>query len=271
MAEAENEIVLRARGAGSTGVRRQGDVVLRAAGPWTPTVHSLLRHLEEVGFTGAPRVVGSGFAADGQETLSYIEGEFTHPGPWTIEGAAGVGHLLRQLHEATASYRPPPDAVWPPWFGRGLGGPDRTIGHCDVAAWNIVTRDGLPVALIDWETAGPVDPMIEFAQACWLNAKLFSDDVAEREGLPSLEVRARQLRAIVDAYGLSTAQRRGLVDRIIGYAIHDTAEQADAFGVTRETVDPMPDGFPIIWGLAWRARSAAWIYRNRAALERVIK
>ena len=134
-----------------------------------------------------------------------------------------------------------------------------------------MTRDGLPVALIDWETAGPVDPMIELAQACWLNAKLFSDDVAEREGLPSLEVRARQLRAIVDAYGLSTAQRRGLVDRIIGYAIHDTAEQADAIGVTRETVDPMPDGFPIIWGLTWRARSAAWIYRNRAALERAIR
>ena len=155
MAEAENEITLRARGAGSTGVRRQGNVVLRPASPWTPTVHSLLRHLEEVGFTGAPRVVGSGFAPDGRETLSYIEGEFTHPGPWTIE-----------------------------------------------------------------------------------------DDIAEREGLPSLEVRARQLRAIVDAYGLSTTQRRGLVDRIIGYAIHDTAEQADAFGVTLETVDPMPDGFP---------------------------
>ena len=271
MADAENEVVLRARGAGSTGVQRQGNVVLRPAGPWTPTVHSLLRHLEEVGFTGAPRVVGSGFAPDGRETLSYIEGEFTHPGPWTIEGAAGVGHLLRELHEATASYRPPPDAVWSPWFGRSLGGPNRTIGHCDVASWNIVTRDGLPVALIDWETAGPVDPIMELAQACWLNAKLFSDDVAEREGLPSLEVRARQFRAIVDVYGLSAAQRRGLVDRIIGYAIHDTAEQADAFGVTRETVDPMPDGFPIIWGLTWRARSAAWIYRNRATLEREIR
>ncbi len=271
MATVENETILRGRGAGSTGVQRQGNVVLRPAGPWTPTVHSLLRHLEEVGFSGAPRVVGSGFAPDGRETLSYIKGEFTHPGPWTIEGAAGVGHLLRQLHEATASYRPPPDAVWPPWFGRGLGGSKRVIGHCDVAAWNIVTRDGLPAALIDWETAGPVDPMIELSQACWLNAKLFSDDVAEREGLPPLEVRARQLRAIVDAYGLSTKQRRGFVDRIIGYAIHDTAETADAFGVTRGMVDPMPNGYPIIWGLTWRARSAAWVYRNRDTLERDIR
>ena len=270
MPEAEKETILRARGAGSTGVQRQGNVVLRPARPWTRTVHSLLRHLEEVGFSGAPRVVGSGFAPDGREVLSYVEGEITHPGPWTIKGAAGVGRLLRKLHESTASYRPPPDAVWPPWFGRHLGGPERVIGHRDVAAWNIVARDGLPVALIDWETSGPVDPMIELAQACWLNAKLFSDDVAEREGLPSLEDRARQLRAIVDAYGLSTAQRRSIVDLIIGYAIHDAAEQADAFGVTPDMVDPMPDGYPIIWGLTWRARAAAWVYRNRDTLEKAI-
>jgi len=32
------------------------------------------------------------------------------------------------------------------------------------------------VALIDGELAGPVDPLVELAQACWLNAKL-DDDV----------------------------------------------------------------------------------------------
>ena len=57
--------------------------------------------------------------------------------------------------------------------------------------------------------------MIELAQACWLNARLFDDDVAEREGLPSLEVRARQLRAIVDAYGIAIAQRHRIVDLIV--------------------------------------------------------
>ena len=270
MTEAKKETILRARGAGSTGVQRRGNVVLRPTAPWTPTVHSLLRHLEEVGFSGAPRVVGSGFAPDGRETLTYVEGEFTHPGPWSIEGAAGVGHLLRKLHEATATYEPPPDAVWPPWFGRRLGGPNRIIGHCDVAPWNIAMRDGLPVALIDWETTGPVDPMIELAQTCWLNAKLFDDDVAEREGLPSLEVRARQLRAIVDAYGLTMAEKRRIVDLIIGYAIHDAAQTADEFNVTPDMADPMPDGFPIIWGLTWRVRAAAWVYRNRDALEKAI-
>ncbi|MAG36421.1 MAG: hypothetical protein CL878_09275 [Dehalococcoidia bacterium] len=60
---------------------------------------------------------------------------------------------------------PPPHATWGPRFGRPLGGPARVIGHCDVAPWNIVAHNGLPVALIDWDFAGPVDPVVELAQA----------------------------------------------------------------------------------------------------------
>jgi hypothetical protein len=246
-------------------VYRRGQVVVREAGPWTATVHSLLRHLEDVGFAGASRVVGSGFDAEGREMLTYIEGEFTQPGPWTLEGAAAVGKLLRDLHDATASYRPPPDAIWGPWFGRPLGGPQRVIGHCDVAPWNIVARNGLPVALIDWDFAGPVDPMVELAQACWLNAKLHDDDVARRDGLPPLAERARQLRAIVDAYGLSARQRSGFVDRIIEFVVYDTAEQADDAGVTPDTTDPEP-----VWALAWRARAAAWLLRHRRTLQNAL-
>lgn len=37
-------------------VTREGDVVYKAAGPWTPAVHALLRHLEVAGFQGAPRL-----------------------------------------------------------------------------------------------------------------------------------------------------------------------------------------------------------------------
>jgi hypothetical protein len=105
-------------------------------------VHALLRHLEEVGFEAAPRVVGSGFEPDGRETLTFIHGDFIHPGPWTLDGATSVGVLLRQLHDATTSLQIPADAVWYPWFGRGLARGAGVIGHCDVAPWNIVARDG---------------------------------------------------------------------------------------------------------------------------------
>jgi len=177
-------------GGGRTLVHRDGDVVIRDTGPWTPAVHLLLRHLEQVGFAAAPRLVGSGFDASGREMLTFIAGEFTDRGPWTLDGAAALGRLLRELHQATSTFRPPADAVWFPWHARDLGGPVRVIGHCDVAPWNIVARDGMPVALIDWETAGPVDPLVELAQLCWLNAKLHDDIVADLEGLPPAADRA---------------------------------------------------------------------------------
>ena len=37
-------------------VHRRGNVVIRDAGPWTPAVHALLRHLEDAGFAAAPRL-----------------------------------------------------------------------------------------------------------------------------------------------------------------------------------------------------------------------
>jgi Phosphotransferase enzyme family len=250
-------------GGGRSVVHRDGDVVLRNAGPWTPAVHALLRHLEDVGFPAAPRLVGSGMDHRGREMLTFIDGEFTQPGPWSLGGATALGSLLRDLHQAASSFRPPPDAVWFPWHGRHLGGPAKVIGHCDAAPWNIVARHGLPVALIDWETAGPVDPIVELAQMCWLNAKLHDDIVAELEHLPPLADRARQLAAIVDAYGLSARQRRDFVDRLIEFAICDTAWEADDAAITPET-----NTHPIaLWAMAWRARSAAWMIRHRRTLE----
>ena len=87
--------------------------------------------------------------------------------------------------------------------------------------------------------------------------------VAKLEGLPPFEERARQLRAMVDAYGLPSSERAAFVDLMIQFAIHDVAEQADDAGVTPETSD---GGHELIWGLSWRARSAAWLTRHRDAL-----
>lgn len=246
-------------------VFREGSVIHRPSGPWTPTIHSLLRHLESVGFTGAPRVVGSGFDQDGLETLTFIDGEIVHPGPWTLDGVIGVGRLLRGVHDATSSYLPPGNPVWAPWFGRDLGGRARIIGHCDMGPWNIVARAGKPIALIDWEYAGPVDPLVDLAQACWLNAQLHSDDVAERQGLPPLADRARQLRAIVDAYGLTARQRDGFLDTIIEFAVHSVAAEADEFEIEPGTTDTLG-----LWGMAWRSRAAAWMLRHRSTLNNAL-
>ena len=54
------------------GVVRVGRTVRRPVRPHTPAVHALLRHLEAVGFDGAPRVLG----IDGRnrEVLTYLPG-----------------------------------------------------------------------------------------------------------------------------------------------------------------------------------------------------
>ena len=129
-------------GGGRTKVSRNGDVVLREGGAWASTVHALLRHLEAVGFTGAPRVVGSGFDEQGRETLSFVEGEVTHLQPWSEDALPHLGRLLRDLHRATETFVVPADAVWRPWHGRPSGGLELGIGHCDAGPWNIVGEGG---------------------------------------------------------------------------------------------------------------------------------
>ena len=249
-------------GGGRTTVSRSGDIVLREVGPWASTVHALLRHLEAVGFEGAPRVIGSGFDDQGRETLSYIEGQVSHLRPWGDGAFPHIGRLLRDLHRATGTFEIPADAVWRPWHGRSSGGPKVGIGHCDVGPWNIVAREGIPVALIDWEVAGPVDPITDLAQACWLNAQLHDDDVAEAQGLAPLEVRARHLRSIVDGYELPRAQRVGFVDRMIEFAVRDAADEAIEAGITPDSADATA-----LWGVTWRVRSAAWMLKHRRTLE----
>ena len=84
---------LEAWGSGSqvSKASRRDGVVYRDPGPQSETVLGFLRHLGEAGFAGAPMVIGGGFAPDGREMLSYIEGSSPHPRPWAEEAVAGVG------------------------------------------------------------------------------------------------------------------------------------------------------------------------------------
>lgn len=248
-----------------TAVFRRANCVIREAGPWSASVHALLRHLEEAGFDGAPRLVGSGFDEHGREVLTYVEGEVVNPAPWSNEGVHELGALLRRFHAATASFVPPGAASWRPWFGREIGTPD-IIGHCDAAPWNVVSRQGRPIALIDWEAAGPVDRLTELAMVAWNNAQLYDDDVAEMNGLGDVGHRIRQVRIFSDGYGLAAREREWLAYRILEFAAASTANEVIEQGITPET-----ESLPRAWGIAWQARSVAWLFRHRAQLEAALR
>ena len=245
---------------GPSMVVRHDNTILRPVQPWTATIHALLRHLEAVGFTGAPRVVGDGYDGRGNEVLAYIEGEVAHPNSWSDDGIWRVGRLLRELHDATASFQPPEEAVWQPWYFHS-DAPGSIVGHCDTGPWHVVARDGLPVAFIDWTLAGPTDRRDEIAATAWWNAQLHDDDQ-----LPDATVRAAKLRYFLDGYALSATERVGLVTHMIEFAIRDCAWEAIRAQVTAESTDATP-----VWALAWRARAAAWMLRHRLVLEQAIE
>ncbi|MGY2007266.1 hypothetical protein ACW9HC_09815 [Nocardia gipuzkoensis] len=226
-----------------------------------PIVHALLKHLADAGFTGSPRVVGSGFDDAGRETLGWIEGRIAYPDGWSDEGIWATGRLLHELHSATVDFVPPPGTRWPAYWLRREG-PDSVIGHCDAGPWNTVVRNGLPVALIHWEVAGPVDRLDEVAACAWWHAQLRADR-PDAPPLPAVEVRAAQLGLFLDGYRLPAGQRAQVVERMIEFAIRECAAEAEEARITPCSTDPEP-----LWGLAWRARAAAWMIEHRAILER---
>jgi hypothetical protein len=121
------------------------------------------------------------------------------------------------------------------------------------------------MALIDWENAGPVDPVVELAQASWLNAQLHDDDIAAIHDLPSPAERAGHVRLIADGYGLALSDRARLVDVMVELAIRDGADQARTAHVAPDSTDPEP-----LWAITWRTRSATWILTHRHTLERAL-
>jgi hypothetical protein len=267
----ETPLVIWGSGTAPPKAHLRQDVVLRAAAPWSRSVMALLKHLEAVGFEGAPRPVGDGFDADGREAITYIPGSTPHPGAWDDHAISAVGALLRRLHDATESFQPPADASWQPSFARLLPGHHLVFGHGDTGPWNVVAQGGIPVAFIDWEFAGPVDALWELAETAWLNAQLHDDDIAERASLPSAVRRSQQVRLLLDAYGLPAAERVGFVDRMIEFAVHSARAEAVRYGVTPDTAAAVdPSGYPVLWAITWRARSASWMLRHRRILERAL-
>lgn len=253
----------------TTPAMRIGSNVIRPAGPWTATTHALLRHLQEVRFAASPRVVGDGFDGEGHEVLTWIEGEIVQPRPFPNpeDSLFRIGQLMQELHTATASFVPPPDATWMPWTLH-RDGPGTIISHGNIAPWHVVIQEGQPVGFIGWEYAGPVVRIEELAATGWYCCQLHDDDVAEMVGLPDAETRAQWLRAFLDGYGLSKYERVGLITRMIQWAIRDTAAFARKKGFKR---DDEHANARDLWLMTWQIRAADWMLNHRAMLQNVIE
>jgi hypothetical protein len=178
--------------------------VRRARGAWTPTVHALLTHLHDRGFTRAPRPLG--YDEEGREVLSYLPGTTVGDRkPWpawvhaadTLLQAAG---WLRDYHAAVADFVPPADATW-------RAGEQWTAGqivcHNDAAPYNAAWNDGRLVGFFDWDFAAPAPPEWDLAFTAFAWVPLHARRVVAAEGFVAFGDRRRRLEAFVGAYGWS--------------------------------------------------------------------
>jgi hypothetical protein len=248
-----------AGGMGSGGlVVRVGDTIRRPIVEQTAAVESFLRHLEAVGFDGAPRALGRD--STGRCVLSWMEGDVAVPPypAWAANEAllVSVADLQRRLHEASRSFDSPVDAHW---YRPNLPdiGPGAIVGHNDLCIENVVVRDGRAVAFIDFDFAAPSDPLLDIAIACrhWVPLK-HPDDLPA--GWPAID-QVRRFRVFCDAHGLSATQREG----VIGFAL-DFLDRA--LVTMREKAE---SGLPL-YAKVWEAgypqqnrRSHAWLVEQR--------
>jgi Ser/Thr protein kinase RdoA (MazF antagonist) len=197
---------------GTHAVVRVGDTVRRPRTESFRAVRALLRHLEEVGFDGAPRYLGTD--GDGRDVLSYIDGEVPLPPypAWSMtdDALVDLAHLLRRFHEATASVDRTGISGWASDWADPLGG--RVICHNDLFPENAVFRDGRVIALIDFDMAAPGRPLWDVAIAAQEWAPLSAPE-ARRDHPRDLDGVAR-LRRFARAYGVEPDRATQLVDLI---------------------------------------------------------
>lgn len=209
-ARAEPEIPLPGGLANRGQVVRVGDTVRRPQRRTSPAAHALLRHLEAVGFDGAPRFLG--VDPRGRQVLSYVPGTaVVRPYPdWALtdEALVSVAELLRSYHSAVADFDPTPHA-WPLSPPEPFAG--QLVSHNDLNLDNVVFREGRAVALLDFDLASPGSRLWDVACAARLWAPLRPDgSVGDSRRGHTFE----RLRLFVDSYGLDDTERRQLVTAV---------------------------------------------------------
>jgi Phosphotransferase enzyme family len=201
------------------GVIRVGDTVRRPG--MRPAVRALLRHLEAVGFAGAPRHLGTD--ERGRDVVSWIEGDVPVPPypSWALTDQAlvSLGRVLRDYHGVVASSDVTGLIGWSCEWSDPGGGP--VVCHNDLFPENVVFRDGVVVALIDFDMAGPGRPLWDLAIAAEEWAPLHAPGT--RLSTPDTLDAVHRLGLLTDAYGLAADRADELLAVVAEVRAHATA------------------------------------------------
>jgi hypothetical protein len=263
-----NEVEIPLLGGDMTdGVVRVGETVRRPVRPHTAAVHALLRHLEAVGFDGAPRVLG--IDEKNREVLTYLPGQVPRrPLPaYALADSTlvALAELQRRYHEAAAGFEPPPWARWDGEVTRQVDGPADVVCHCDINLENVIFREGpdgpRPYAFIDFDLARPGTRLVDIIQTLRYWAPI-ADPCDRDPALRDVNAGAR-IAVFCDAYGLSYIERARLVavaTRWLRRSPASIAQRARASGGAWTRMLEAGVGDRMV-------RAAAWLERNRPEIE----
>lgn len=153
-------------------VVKVGETVRRESKP-NPYVSDLLKYLEKVGCPSVPRYLG--VDEKGREILSYIDGVVPGNDYPEIEGymwsdlvLVELAKLLRNFHDATAGFTTSEMSLH--------NFPEKSLHevvcHNDVALYNVVFKNRLPVGIIDFDMAGPGPRIWDIAYTLYTSVPL---------------------------------------------------------------------------------------------------
>jgi hypothetical protein len=182
--------------------------------------------IEPVSLGGGKRL----FPDDGQSRpLELVSTTTSRPYPdWSQSDTAlaSIARLLRGLHDAARGFDPR-GLTWSDGLADPAGG--TVVCHNDVEPSNVVFRDGIAVALLDFEFAAPGRPVYDLAHLARLCVPIDDDfDQARLGWLPA--DRPARLRLLADAYGLDRDGRAALLP-----AMDDAIDRIEA--AARRSVD----------------------------------
>ena len=213
--EPEPEVPL--TGGNMNTVVRVGDTVRRTAGPWTPTIHALLRHIRDAGFTLAPEPLG--IDGRGREILTFLPGVAgAYPLPdvrYSDATLDAVTAMLRAYHDATAGFVVPRGGVWQfPDHD-----PVEVICHNDVAPYNLIFEGDTLTGIIDWDLASPGPRVWDVAYTAYRFVPLSAPANADIP-FPGEEEQTRRLARVCAVYDHPAIRPAPVLDTAIA-RLHD--------------------------------------------------
>lgn len=184
-------------GNASGSVVRIGETVRK---PWSASTASVIAFVEALRSADVDAPAPMGRDEQGRQVQEFVPGTLAiNADPLTRADLQRVGGMVRAIHDASATYIPPDDAVWE----TAIPAPAcELVCHNDLAPWNLLLGDRW--LFIDWDAAAPSTRLWDLAYS----AQTFTLSDTSRD--PRLA--ADDLSAFVDGYGADAGMRCLLPD-----------------------------------------------------------